>query len=207
MILNIGCSIVIHNTGLPIATLVSFLWVLAGLVIAWFLIVIYKMIMQSRLERRVEAKLRSEGIGGTSLSQLMEEEYVGMLHEQTWAQRLFNLKSIHGALMFTSWINIAGRIFASNQKGYACTTAPAYKPFLGATNVSFVPYSDPNYNSLPWAKLGVAGWGAVMLFVPLLVAFVFGLCYVLITQKIRARNAQKESKESSTIDLNDAKDI
>ncbi len=187
MIINIGTSLIIHNEGLPPAVLVSFIWVLGGLCLAWIFIVIYKMIFQSKLVDRVDAKVRSEGLGKSTLSEIMTSETKSMLEEQTWMQRLFSLKAAHGALMFTSWVNIAGRIFASNQSSFVCYTAPAYKPVY--RNVSFVAMSDPNFSRLPWARLGTAGWGALLLFAPLLAALIFGVCYVLVTEALKKRRA------------------
>lgn len=74
-----------------------------GLIVAWIFIIIYKMMFQSRLLTRVDAKVRSEGLGKLSLGELMAQETQGMLMEQTIVQRVFSLKALHGAFMFTSW--------------------------------------------------------------------------------------------------------
>jgi hypothetical protein len=101
----------------------------------------------------------------------------------------------HLADCLISRINIAGRIFASNQSSFQCYTAPAYKPAFG--NVSFVAGTDPNYSRLPWARLGgAAGWGAVLILVPLLCAFIFALAYVLITNAMRKRRVAQEVASS-----------
>ena len=45
--------------------------------------------------------------------------------EEPYVLRLFSFKIFHAAFMFTSWLNIAGRIFASDQTGYLPYSQPA----------------------------------------------------------------------------------
>ena len=57
-----------------------------------------------------------------------------ILKDRNLPQRIFSLKAFHGIFMFMSWINITGRIFASNQSGdFECYTYPIYK-FGSITN-------------------------------------------------------------------------
>jgi hypothetical protein len=58
----------------------------------------------------------SGGISG-DLGAMIAAEKGRIAAAKTFQQRLFSLKALHGILMFTSWINIAGRIFASDQSG------------------------------------------------------------------------------------------
>ena len=82
--------------------------------------------------------------------------------------------------MFMSWINITGRIFASDQSGdFQCYTYPIYKvgneTSLNQSIIEFniVPEIDPNYDRLPWAH--IENWWAVIFSVGILaVALIFG---------------------------------
>jgi len=191
MIVNIGVSIIIHNEGLPVATLISFIWVLGGLIIAWFLILVSKLLHQRKVEERADAKIRADGLGKATLAEVMKAESAKILQEQSFSQRLFSLKGLHGALMFVSWVNIMGRIFASNQSEFRCYTAPAYKPITNLTG--FIPYSDPNYDTLPWARLGgTAAWGAVLFFAPFIAAYLFAMGYIWVTGLIRKRKGTED---------------
>merc|ERR1711991_697548 len=191
MILNIGVSIVIHNEGLPIAVLISFIWVLGAMILAWFLVLIYKMLHQRKVEERVDAKIRADGLGKSTLAEVMSAESAKILEEQSFWKRLLSLKGLHGVLMFVSWVNVMGRVFASNQSEFRCYTAPAYKPITNLTG--FIPYSDPNYDTLPWARLGgTAAWGAVLFFAPFIAAYLFAMGYIWVTGLIRKRKGTED---------------
>lgn len=58
------------------------------------------------------------------LAALVAGEKARAAASKGFVARLFSLKAVHGALMFTSWLNIAGRIFASNQRpdSFSCYT-------------------------------------------------------------------------------------
>ena len=49
MIWSMASSLLIHNTGLGVAVLFSFLWVLLGMTIAWFLIVLHQQKMTKQV--------------------------------------------------------------------------------------------------------------------------------------------------------------
>ena len=109
------------------------------------------------------------------------EEKLKIIQTRTATQRLFSYKAFHGALMFMSWINITGRIFASDQSGdFQCYTYPIYKVGndtmgLNQSIIEFdiVPENDPNYDRLPWAH--IESWWAVIFSIGVLaVALGFG---------------------------------
>ena len=104
---------------------------------------------------------------------------------------------------FTSFINILGRVFRSDQSGdFSCYTYPVYKPidtkvFKGANApLTFVPTHSPTYSSQPWAKTGVTGWGIVLSIGPLLGSAVIALVYSIALQSFR-----KKSNEVDTASL------
>ena len=164
MIYANASSLLIHNSGLPPAVLISFIYVIGGLTIGWILIQIHQ--------------YKNEGYTRSSM----------ILYQQDLScrKRVFSLKGFHGMFMFLSWFNIAGRIFASDQSGdFTCYTYPVYKPihttkgFTKNMNVSLVePYDilpafDPDYNRLPWAGIEVT-WSLALGFGPFIVAFLIG---------------------------------
>ena len=55
---TMATSLVIHNTGLPIATLVSFIWVLGGITIGWIIISIHQTNLRSQATKHVEIGIR-----------------------------------------------------------------------------------------------------------------------------------------------------
>lgn len=121
MMWTIATSGLIRNEGLPLGTLVSFLWVLGGLTFGYILI-------------KINSHTR-------------------------W------VRITHGALMVTSWVGIAGRIFNYNTgKDFTCYTYPVFK-----SNLTLLPASDPNYDRMPWANKEIWEWG-----LPLLIGPFFG---------------------------------
>ena len=107
---------------------------------------------------------------------------------------------------FTSWINIVGRVFASNQSGdFSCHTYPVYKPidtkeFKGANApLTFVPTHDPKYARLPWAKTGVMGWGIVLSIGPLLGSAVIALVYSIALQSFRKKPTESNQADGASL--------
>lgn len=72
---------------------------------------------------------------------------------KTFKQRLFSIKAAHGIIMFVSWINIAGRIFASDQSGdFTCHTYPGRFNEGGASASHVWPCSHASCHSyMQWA--------------------------------------------------------
>ena len=166
-------SLLIHNTGLPIAVLISFVWVLGGLTVAWIVIEVH----QSAFEK--EALLRVDP-DNPDLGAAIHEAKVemGEDEEKTLYQVMFSYKAAHGMLMFMSYVNILGRLIASDQSGdFVCYTYPVYKPVNSSDSLVLLPEHDPNYDRLPWARMGLAGWGAALSLGPLAVGFALGCAW------------------------------
>jgi hypothetical protein len=209
-------SLLIHNTGLGLATLVSFVWVLAGMTLAWILILIHRDLLDKKAVERA-SKVLKEG-GGTSgvvdLAALVAQEKGKIVSELTFCQRLCSLKALHGALMFMSWINIFGRIFASDQSGnFTCHTQNYFKPgYLEYTEFTLVPVESPTYARTPWASTGTTGWGIALSIGPLAFSYIWGLvwagvsvCWAKRTQtkhvdsshNVESKRGTSESKEAT----------
>jgi hypothetical protein len=132
MLFTTASSLLIHNTGLPLAVLISFAYVMIFLTVAWFLIKAHQLKYYNLAVEAVELDIK-EGKHADNADFTLRDEIstktVEILNKRTLVQKMFSLKSSHGILMFTSWLNIAGRIFASNQSGeFTCYTYPVYKP-------------------------------------------------------------------------------
>ena len=107
---------------------------------------------------------------------------------------------------FTSFINILGRVFRSDQSGdFSCYTYPVYKPidtkeFKGANApLTFVPTHDPKYARLPWAKTGVMGWGIVLSIGPLLGSAVIALVYSIALQSFRKKPTESNQADGASL--------
>jgi hypothetical protein len=125
MIWAMASSLLIHNTGLPTATLVSFVWVLGGLTIGWVIISIHRARMAAAATAAAAVRIKVEGgvVPGGDLAALIAGERGRLAASKGFWARFVSLKALHGSLMFVSWINIVGRIFASNQSGdFTCYT-------------------------------------------------------------------------------------
>lgn len=109
-------SLIIHNTGLPIATLVSFLWVLLSVSFGWFIAIWHTNSMTRRATAAVAARLaKGEAVpdGPDGLARLIAAERAALAQNKTFARRFFSLKAAHGVMMFVGWINVVGRVFAT----------------------------------------------------------------------------------------------
>ena len=183
MLYATASSLLIHNTGLPLAVLYSFAICIGGLTVAWILILLHKSwVNNTALKTLYERLISSRSVNDSaSLTELISDEITQILDKRTTCQRIFSYKAFHGALMFMSWINITGRIFASDQSGdFKCYTYPIYKVGndtmgLNQSVIEFdiVPEIDPNYDRLPWAH--IESWWAVIFSVGVFaVALIFG---------------------------------
>jgi hypothetical protein len=171
-------SLLAHNSGLPVAVLVSFLWVIGGLTAGWVVIKLHQLQMEGRVAEVMDRKL-GEG-RGDKFKVMIEAARMEIIHGRTFWERMLSYKALHGALMFMSFVNLFGRLFASNQSGdFTCHTFPYYKQidtpkFQGADQpLTPVPLRDPNYAKLPWAH-GLVWWGLELSVGPLLLAFAVG---------------------------------
>mmetsp|Transcript_25903 Transcript_25903/g.72537 ORF Transcript_25903/g.72537 Transcript_25903/m.72537 type:complete len:118 (-) Transcript_25903:168-521(-) len=104
-------SLLINNTGLPAGVLLSFVWTMGGLSIGWVVINIHQIRIERQAIRNVQEELKTSPV--CDLAAAIQKEKGRMADSKTWSQRLFSLKAFHGAVFFTSWLNIAGRIFAT----------------------------------------------------------------------------------------------
>jgi hypothetical protein len=118
------------------------------------------------------------------LKMLILKAKISIANSKTFKERFFSYKAVHGILMFTSWVNIFGRIFASNISGdFTCYTYPIYKAIdtphgeFEGLPITLVPGHDPFYSKLPWAKTGIVGWAVALNVGPLVGAFTFGAIY------------------------------
>lgn len=188
----------IHNSGLPVAVLLSFIWVLGGLTLGWIAI----NFAQVRMHNEALARLTARGHldldprkGG--LAAVLGREKGAIAAGRSYWQRVFSLKTLHAVLLFTSWINIVGRIFASNQSGdFVCETYPFFKNVTSSRihDPTFVPgqpvpLHNPNYSKLPWFKTGLDGWGVALSLGPLAGGFLVGMLFIFVTMRKAQRDA------------------
>jgi hypothetical protein len=192
-------SLLIHNTGLPIPVLFSFLYALGGLSIGWLVIKLYQSEMDMRAADNVQRIIKRHGLNG-DLGDLLLLEKCNIAKERTWSERVSSWKTLHGVFMTTSFVNIFGRLTATNPgEDFACYTYPVYKQidtpaFQGSGKaVTFVPTTDPDYDKLPWAgREGI--WVSVLGAGPILVSFVFGIIYSCFAAKMSRRNVDTSSE-------------
>uniref|UniRef100_A0A7S1SL78 Uncharacterized protein n=1 Tax=Tetraselmis chuii TaxID=63592 RepID=A0A7S1SL78_9CHLO len=198
-------SLLINNTGLPAGVLISFVWVMGGLSIGWVVINIHQCQMERQALRRVQARVQSgEGKAAADLAGAIAAEKGRIAEEKGWAQRVFSWKALHGSLFFTSWLNIAGRLFVTgiNPDEWVCYTYPFYKPvdskyYNGAGNATMVPVPihDPNYSRLPWAKTGLLAWGLIFSVGSVAACFLVGALYSFVaTRRMGSSQARYESQ-------------
>ena len=207
MLYATASSLLIHNTGLPLAVLISFCFCIGGLTIAWCLILCHKQWLYNTTLTKTQSFLYENSFTNKTpkpkLKMIMNKIQENILKDRNLPQRIFSLKAFHGIFMFMSWINITGRIFASNQSGdFECYTYPIYK-FGNITNQTvqskqtdilfdIVPQEDPDYQRLPWANNELS-WSIGLSIGPLAVAFLFGLLWsIIIFHKIKNKNLQKK---------------
>ena len=160
-------SLLMNNTGLPLSTIISFGAVMGGLTIGWVVIVIHRngvdraaqAVVQQRLLERERINAKQPGtLGGDhdDLNELKDLDLSNMLNDaktdaansKTFLQRLISLKALHGTMFFMSWMQITGRIFASNQSGAMCYACEAGVCVLIADMHINIFISDMYYISL-----------------------------------------------------------
>ena len=200
-------SLLLHNTGLPIAVLISFVCVLGGITVGWMCIKQH----QARMEQMAFAVLNGQQIkwykeqadqreGKIELKTLSVEDFHAakrtVASNKSWSERLFSAKAAHGIFMFISFVNILGRLGSTDHVGdFVCYTYPVYKQldsakFNGSSQaLTFVPVHDPNYAKLPWAASDVY-WGLELSVAPLAVAFVFGAVFSICVAKSNSKTKE-----------------
>ena len=200
-----GTSLVVHNTGLPVAVLISFVWVLGGLSVGWILIKFHLI----HVERKASAKFGKLITGATDeqvrslisregVFNLMAQFRTEVVQLRSLRDRMLSCKAAHGVLMFMSFMNIFGRIFGVNlSNGFSCHTFPYYKQVdspkfsgLGAP-LTPVPIRDANYSGLPWAH-GLGYWGLELSVGPIILALVGGVCVAWFETKCPCRKNEEK---------------
>jgi len=109
-----GTSLLIHNSGLPAATLISFIWVLGGMCIAWIIIKFHEIRMERAALALVTQQLSAGGneavAASKNLGVALGAAKGQIAANKTFVQRFFSFKAAHGIIMFVSWINVAGEL-------------------------------------------------------------------------------------------------
>ena len=216
MILATGTSLLIHNTGLPGAVLVSFAYTIIGMILAIIVIKVYKYRFQEKVYlkafnrvsngtfNKVSTDANKQSLSKDDIHFILSQSAKETINEKNLLQKIISLKSLHGILMFISWINITGRIFASDQSGdFTCYTQPVYKTSFNSNSTEyspqFVPERDPNFQRLPWSDgLPDTGqfpvsWSIYLFFGPLVFAILFNAIWVIVDRFI-CKKCQISSK-------------
>lgn len=114
-------SLIIHNSGLPPSTLISFIWVLGGLCIAWVLIKFHEARMERAAMALVTQQLAAGGPEAVAASKDLQGAVAAakaqLAGAKGFAGRFFSIKAAHGIIMFVSWINIAGNEWGGEGAG------------------------------------------------------------------------------------------
>ncbi|KAJ3410414.1 hypothetical protein HDV05_003825 [Chytridiales sp. JEL 0842] len=211
MLYSTASSLLIHNTGLPLGSLVSFIHVMIGLGFGWFVIGLHQQNVKKAALERLQQRLLAQG--GTlepsqTIPELLAEETAAHVNSKTFLQRVLSLKMMHGLSMVISWVNISGRIPASRfTNNYTCHTYPVYKPGYNVEKgyeqqwpFTLVPTSDPVYTRTPWANSELR-WYLIMGAFPLVVGLAVGItwAYFAARRQERLRLAEEEAKAAAKL--------
>ena len=207
MLWSTTTSLLINNTGLPLATLISFGAVMGGLTLGWIAILIYKIGVDKKVMEETQKRLTTKSKTNDTddeinLQQLMDESKTHVLRSMTWKERFISFKTVHGIMFFISWFQITGRIFASDQSGnFDCYTYPVYKPIPTtegdfSDTITFVPTHDPNWDELPWAKNGPVAWCMSLIFGSMIFALFVGAVWTYFD----VRYVQKQQEKGINAD-------
>jgi len=214
MLLSTGSAMLVHNDGLPAAVCVSFIWVLGGMALGWWLIRLHMSKMERLAMQKVELEMRASSVEAVGpLAQAIGRAKGDIARAKSFKDRMLSYKATHGIVMFLSWFNIAGRIMFSTGmfwNEFTCWTYPAYKAvnanqyqtkgrFFEGTSLEYrlLPLEDPNYGRLPWARTGMLMWNVVQLATPIVMASIIGYAVCLLSAKIENRWVQVESPVES----------
>lgn len=207
-------SLLMNNTGLPLSTIISFGAVMGGLTIGWIVIVVHRNSMDRKAQQLVQERLVEKAKLGTigddidddlDLPRMLDEAKMDVVNSKTFVQRFVSLKALHGILFFTSWMQITGRIFASNQSGdFTCHTYPVFKPMdvpqvpdSAQDELTIVPTTDPDYDRLPWAAAGPVAWTMQIILGSMFGAIIVG-ALMSWRATVKAKKMNGESKASSS---------
>ncbi|KAJ1624777.1 hypothetical protein T492DRAFT_1044842 [Pavlovales sp. CCMP2436] len=195
MLWAIASSLVIRNEGLPHATAISFIWVLGFLTIGWVIVRVHMYYAERQALEAADRRIRSIGLT-RSLVSVIAEEKLKIAARKTFSQRYFSLKTLHGMCFFTSWINIAGRVFVTTLEEFTCYANVHYKQPAGShAPLVAIPIDDPTYFEKPWAKTGLVGWGVALSIGPLLgSAFVAAIFQFVATKLFKPTEGEDEGE-------------
>ncbi|KAJ3412657.1 hypothetical protein HDV05_000407 [Chytridiales sp. JEL 0842] len=198
MLLATATSMLIHNTGLPLGVLFSFIWVIGGLCVGWVVISFHQWILQTRAVANVESFLHTTQQGrlepGQRLGDLIAQEKGKIIERRTFKEKMLSYKALHGIVMFLSWVNIAGRIFVTpiDPSGFTCHTYPVYKPGYSLSSkdtLTAVPSYNPLYPRQPWANRE-GTWMVMLFFGPVVAAIIVGAIYsYFAVRRVNMKNA------------------
>ncbi|KAJ3095461.1 hypothetical protein HDU97_006903 [Phlyctochytrium planicorne] len=185
MLLATATSLLIHNTGLPLGVLISFIWTMSGLVIGWFAISMHQLVSSKRGIEAVDKLIADQGGNlerDQKFSDLLNQERSRIADEKTVFQRVFSFKALHAIFMFVSWFNIAGRVFVTKiSNDFTCHTYPAFK--AGYELEGIVPTTDPWYYRAPWANMERT-WAGITFFAPATFGILVGFAWSVIAVKL-----------------------
>jgi hypothetical protein len=207
MLWSTATATLIANTGLPLATIISIGAVMGGLTVGWLAIIIHKQNIERAAitlvhERLLENATKNSPYQTTDLDEMLKDAKTEVAESKTFKQRFLSLKAIHGILFFVSWMQIAGRMFASNQSSsqFTCHTYPVYKPLnthegdYANGNLTLVPTNDPDWDKRPWSG-GVVAWSMQIIMGSLFGAMAVGALWSWRAAKVAKR--KEENKGSS----------
>jgi hypothetical protein len=175
MILLMATGLVINNTGLPAAVLLSLCWVVGGMVAGWFAIVVYQMNMWNEgIASAQEQVHNNPRLDEQWLFKLIESCKREIVQGRTWIQECCTFKFLHSLCMIWSLCNIAGRLqFSPPYEEYKCHTYPMLKKVVDGKQC--VQIHDPNSSDYPWVQYGMLGWLCFTVAAPLALAGVLFL--------------------------------
>jgi len=121
-------SLLIHNFGLAISIIVSFMYLLIGITVGLICIWFHSQNINEELNLTMQESLTKNPEKGTNLFKLKGEAMEKMLENKTFLNTFYSLKSLHGLLLTFSWYTMLGRLFVTDPSKFrGCVTYPAYK--------------------------------------------------------------------------------
>ena len=133
-------SLLIINHGLPTGVIISFILLVSFLSVGVPVINLHQYLLHKHSLEIVDKQIQSGEIA--NIAQMINDAKSKIIQDRTIFQRVVSLKTLHGALMLVSWINVAGRAFVSSPNvDFQCYTTPAYK------NVQSIYYNYTGPNS------------------------------------------------------------
>eukprot|EP01129_Flabellula_baltica_P008126 TRINITY_DN31_c0_g1_i1.p1 TRINITY_DN31_c0_g1~~TRINITY_DN31_c0_g1_i1.p1 ORF type:complete len:258 (+),score=29.76 TRINITY_DN31_c0_g1_i1:53-826(+) len=181
-------SLLIHNTGMPLAIIISFLILLITLSIGWIAIRWWSTKKTEQITKAVEERINSKQLKNVDLNELFASERAKDFNKQTYWQRVLSLKTLHGVLMTLCWYQLAGRTAVTNpfSSWHGCETYPAI--YENGT-LQYLPEQNPTGSSF---VNNIALFTSVVL-IPILIIIV---ATTLIGNYISLQNSKKERSQN-----------